>query len=433
MDVIGNATVNDFYINGGVNVTDTFYISVSANKSSNGAKGRRADAVEKLPGELGCLDDATSVETILPFANALTCAPVTAVQVKMKLKNIGLKPLSNIPVSYKINNQPIITETYIPTLAIGDSVIYTFSTTANLSASGVYTIKTFPKLLSDINQSNDTSSYIITVNNISTVVAPYQENFESGTFPPSGCMIDNPNNQIPWQSTICFAGSNGLNTHAAYMDMYNYTYDNAVDKLLLPLLDLQNVTSDSILIYFDYSYAYNAPLDDAFSVQYSTDCGFTYQTSSFQKAGNLLATAGNLNTIFSPIAALQWKNEMIDLSFLKGTKTLLAFTTINKSGNNVYLDNINIKLKNKIPNDVKNSIDNSSISFYPNPTSSLLNIETEAGEKNITIFSTSGQKIYNQFHTATKLEIDISKFSTGIYFVEIKQNNITKRLKISKL
>ncbi len=70
------------------------------------------------------------------------------------------------------------------------------------------------------------------------------------------------------------------------------------------------------------------------------------------------------------------------------------------------------------------------ISLYPNPTNSLLNIEIlEGSYDEFLVYSSTGILVYKGDNLIEKHSIDVSQFSTGIYFVKFISNGlaITKR------
>ncbi|MGQ9846187.1 MAG: fibronectin type III domain-containing protein, partial [Bacteroidales bacterium] len=99
--------------------------------------------------------------------------------ITIKVKNLATQPYTNINVSYSINNgTPITPEIISQTLNPGDSLTYTFTTTADLSAYGNYTIKAYVIDAADQDHTNDT---IVRVIGNSPLIStyPYFENFES--------------------------------------------------------------------------------------------------------------------------------------------------------------------------------------------------------------------------------------------------------------
>jgi hypothetical protein len=82
--------------------------------------------------------------------------------VEVTLKNFGTAPQSNIPVSFRVDNLPVITETIPVTIPAGASVNYIFTAKANLSIPGkIYQIKAYTGLTGDAFVLNDTAESVI--------------------------------------------------------------------------------------------------------------------------------------------------------------------------------------------------------------------------------------------------------------------------------
>ena len=78
--------------------------------------------------------------------------------VRVKIRNYGSSPQSNIPVSYQINNLPVVTETFTGTVSPNDSVDYIFTAQANLSVVGsIHNFKAWTGLACDNTPQNDTA------------------------------------------------------------------------------------------------------------------------------------------------------------------------------------------------------------------------------------------------------------------------------------
>ena len=72
--------------------------------------------------------------------------------------------------------------------------------------------------------------------------------------------------------------------------------------------------------------------------------------------------------------------------------------------------------------------------IYPNPTNSILTIESEQqGLHSIEITSLNGQLIYKGEMEGTTHQIDLSSFSKGVYFVTIWTKEFVRTEKIIKL
>ena len=77
--------------------------------------------------------------------------------VKAVLYNFGTNTLSGIPVVYRVNEGIEISEISDSLLPPGDSLIYVFNTTTDLSAYDTFLITVYIDLLNDYNRENDTS------------------------------------------------------------------------------------------------------------------------------------------------------------------------------------------------------------------------------------------------------------------------------------
>jgi M6 family metalloprotease-like protein len=89
----------------------------------------------------------------------------SAEKIKVNISGLGSTAVaSGVKVNYSINGGAVVSEDFAGTLAIGTSIPFEFTTTANLSATGTYTIKVYTTLASDQNTANDTAT--ITISNL---------------------------------------------------------------------------------------------------------------------------------------------------------------------------------------------------------------------------------------------------------------------------
>jgi len=83
--------------------------------------------------------------------------------VTVTIKNFGLEPQTNIPVSFKINDEPAITEVFTDTIESNSNAQYTFTATGDFSVQGAtYKVYASTLLASDQNIENDTVSKWVT-------------------------------------------------------------------------------------------------------------------------------------------------------------------------------------------------------------------------------------------------------------------------------
>jgi len=127
----------------------------------------------------------------------------------------------------------------------------------------------------------------------------------------------------------------------------------------------------------------------------------------------------------SPIIA----HVVIDTSRTKGTKTAKLFInnyTSDTIQNSIIKENlpdsvqeVNLTASNNTP-DVKVI----GVSFFPNPTSGIINLEIEGKIDELYLSDISGKLISKYKVTnETRLKIDLSKYSTGLYFLKFCNNN----------
>jgi hypothetical protein len=334
---------------------------------------------------------------------------------------------------------PVVSETIPGTLNIGDSVIYTFNATVNMLNAGTYNVKTWVHTGGDINNNNDTSMATTVVLPPVTFFAPgLVQDFEGAAFPPSGWQVFDYDNSVKWQKIFCLSGANAGNTHAAYMDFFNYNSKNALDELETPMLDLTNVTADSVFLTFDVAHAYGPLEQDTLSMWVSLFCNNNYSALNYKKWGADLATVGMMNTIFSPTLPSHWRNDQVDLTAYKGQKIFVRFRGSNKHGNNLYIDNVNLATKNAWPAGVTD-FNNSDYSIYPNPSDGHYALELNgiAGKTiNYVIYNVAGQVVLSgsrqTVHGKTIVPINISDYAAGYYLLEVNNGQKAEKIKLTK-
>ncbi len=74
-------------------------------------------------------------------------------------------------------------------------------------------------------------------------------------------------------------------------------------------------------------------------------------------------------------------------------------------------------------------IEQNTISIYPNPATDVLNISGTEGELIVLIYDATGKEIYNHLQTEKSFSINVSEWNSGIYFIEIYNNNTVKKEK----
>lgn len=71
------------------------------------------------------------------------------------------------------------------------------------------------------------------------------------------------------------------------------------------------------------------------------------------------------------------------------------------------------------------------VTMYPNPTTGIVNIKTDAEQSNVQIFNMLGQEVISSVETGN-FNVDLTSHKAGIYFVTIKNDKGTATSKIVK-
>lgn len=72
------------------------------------------------------------------------------------------------------------------------------------------------------------------------------------------------------------------------------------------------------------------------------------------------------------------------------------------------------------------------VTVYPNPTNGMIHIESDVELSNVTIYNAFGQLVKVMNTSGIKYDVDLSAFSSGIYFIEYVVDNKKGHLKIIK-
>jgi hypothetical protein len=129
--------------------------------------------------EIDMINASTDLELVsIDSLKVTDCGYGNAVPLYVKLANYGRLKAVNIPVRYRVNGGPVISET-IAELFPDSAISYRFNTTLDLSSPGNYTIETWIDSPTDNVPSNNIKAFIAhnqqVINNY-----PYLEEFEKG-------------------------------------------------------------------------------------------------------------------------------------------------------------------------------------------------------------------------------------------------------------
>jgi hypothetical protein len=322
-------------------VTQDHWISVRA-RGAAGLVGRRAIAVHGNGS--GCYLDCVSNDDagILSLSSPTPIYEICTgsnIDVIVNLTNIGPNVQSGFPVHYQIDNNTVVTDTFVGNLQGGAVVQFIFNQTFWVTGPGAHSLKVWTGLANDGAHCNDTiETYFQVYNPISSF--PFFEDFELNQFPPATMSMYNPDGSDTWeQATV--PGSNGTSTKVARLNNRIYNSPGAEDYLMTLSFDL-SATSYAQL-EFDIAYSvYTSFYIDGLRVEISTDCGQTYTQIYFKDGDTLSTTASPSPWSWAPAGSGDWRRDAVNISAFTGNNVKIRFANINGFGNNLYLDNIEI-------------------------------------------------------------------------------------------
>lgn len=226
---------------------------------------------------------------------------------------------------------------------------------------------------------------------------PFKQDFSgyASQFPPN-C----------WTSSdakfIKASDASGFNNGHGSVVFNNYLAAHGNYDLELPITE---PTTEGYKLIFNYAYAPYAPGDyaDGLIIYYSTDAGSTYNELQNYNGGQSGSLVTGFKTAFSFLPRItEWGIKYIPLPV--GTNRI-KFTDVCKGGNNLYIDQVEIK------------IPENNIVIYPNPAKKYVMIKgVDMANATMIIRDITGRTVKME---KGKYVVDVSALSTGIYVATI--------------
>ena len=251
--------------------------------------------------------------------------------------------------------------------------------------------------------------------------------------------VDVPNNFFGFQSPASGNGYIGLFLHYYYTLYREYAEVKLIDSLIVgnkyyvsfsvSLADSSNFATDDVGIYFSNDSLLNLSSYDNFSVfphVESTQGTFLSDKSVWYLiTGEYIASGGEK---FLTIGNFKDDINTDTIPVSQGGSLLNDYFCY------YYIDNVCVSLT---ANDCGitgiNEISTPNILVYPNPSNGIVNLSSEKTIENLSVYSSIGQLIISNLPNTKNLQIDLSKHSKGIYYINIKTNQsvISKKIIIN--
>jgi subtilase family protein/type IX secretion system substrate protein len=210
------------------------------------------------------LNDIGIIRFIAP-TQGIQCALTNATAISVLVKNYSTATATNIPIAYVLNGDTV-RET-IPAIGSQDSVIYTFTTTADMAAFKSYTITSWVHFTGDSYAANDSAGITLQTSPLISGF-PYLEGFETGN---GNWFTGGVNSSWKWgapQKTAIDRAANGNN---CWVTNLTGDYNNSeLSYLYSPCFDLSSLAKP--VLSFSHIFQTEDDCDcDYHWVEYTTD------------------------------------------------------------------------------------------------------------------------------------------------------------------
>jgi len=278
-------------------------------------------------------------------------------------------------------------------------------------------------------QNGDIIQYnLILDNGIYTTSLPFTKTFGTTEtlLSDSGDTTQNFENTNWATTTTTFVSPSSAITDSPSGD-YSNNQESAIT--LLESIDLTTAIAASVSYYARWE------VEDTWDyVQFeiSTNGGSTWEP----QCGNFTTAGSNNQPIGQPVYdSIQedWVLEQIDLSDYLGQTIIARFNLVTDSAvtqDGFYFDDLefNVIQEENLSVDTNELINN--FTAYPNPTSNTVEISSRITNYTATVINILGQEINSKSTTTGNVTLDLSTYTSGIYFIKLQQAKNTSVLKI---
>jgi hypothetical protein len=406
------------------------------------------------------------------------CGLTAQETVSITLKNIGTTSQSNIPVSYTLNNGTPVTEVYAGPLAPNTSVNYNFTTKANLSTLGTYTLQATTNLTGDQLPTNNSQTKTIvlsapattptlTANGPTSVCngAPVMLTATSSanatfTWYQNGNLITGANaasyiTTSPGSYTAV-ASSGGCNSTASAPIAITVNFPPAIPTLTLggpaSFCSGGSLTLTALSSVAGASYVWfrnNNVIAGATTNTYTATTTGNY-TASVTSNGCSSPTAADVTVTATPQPAAPTVSQsgfVLTSSNAAGNQWYRNNTIIPNATNRNYTPTANgaytvittingcvstaSNAVNITNTGIKNDLEVMQANVFPNPSSGIFNLTLPAGQTfEIIITDLTGKLIETQTVKTTTAKLDLGKTAKGIYVLKITSQGHTATRKL---
>lgn len=417
MDSVASPTMNSVVLP--ILATDTAWLSVRS-LGPDGARGERAIALEKLPGQFGCLwsDPIADFTTECEDQAQNHCFLVTS-------SAMNVDQSANYTWYFPGSSSTTVDQ---------DSVLVCYDAPGTYDAAMV------------VDNGFGTDSIFLAdyVNIVPTQGISYLESFENYTSfnATDNWEIDNPIGQgFAVTTSAALTGTN-----SARLNNFGQAAGR-VDQLISGPIDLSVIdgaAGETVTLSFRYSYRKRyASNSEILRLRVRNACDGTWATRKTIQ-GQFLSDE-DINAYWTPTADSHWVTvhvtNITSQYWVDNFQFMFEFTS--DGGNNIYIDDINIY--KGAPSDdliagLEDETPTSSLTIYPNPTTGLLNVLIPASTSNeatVEITDLSGKVVQQKkamlITGENSVKLDLGALSNGMYIIHVNsaEGNYTERIELT--
>jgi hypothetical protein len=255
---------------------------------------------------------------------------------------------------------------------------------------------------------------------------PFSDDFESpSSLPGIDGWIENLHNDSVVERTNAANTTPGGSWCMTFNDFSNPPRE--LNSWVTPSIDFSN-TGFTIHVEFNVAYAQKSGTDDdRLTLFYSTDCGYTWTSTTYSKRGANLSTAPMTNGLFIPSNNAQWRHETVTCNAVQFEPNVrFKFENQCRGGNNIYIDDLMITGAVAATGDLALS---NGMNLYPNPASGTSVLEfhlLRPSDVKCMITNTLGQHVADVMNGKLprgENKVVLPSLKAGMYFVSLTVNN----------
>ncbi len=250
--------------------------------------------------------------------------------------------------------------------------------------------------------------------------APFTQGFETISVPNNDWSATNEGGN-GWEVTNAAKYSG---TYSVRINNFGGNTQNSKDVLYTPSVNLSNVSAT--MLKFKMAFAVRSTVStDKLSVWATTTCG-QFWAQRYAVTGTALSTGGLVTSNFVPTSTVDWREETINLastSYSGKPNVAFKFEYTHDTGNNIYIDDINIDGIVGIE-DGENYVHN--LSLFPNPSATISTLEfslINSAHVVVKLYDLLGREL----STIADTELEAGDYqkeivrpeSAGVYFVKV--------------